>query len=244
LSIHGWDWLLIAVGAFLVGLAKTGIMGLSLLFVLIFNRVIPGKASTGFVLPLLIVGDIVAVVAYRRHAQWGHLWKLFPWAGAGVILGYFAMERMDVRQSQLAICAIVLALAVLHIVRRLRPNGEEAEHGAWFAPVIGILAGFTTLIANAAGPLMVIYLLAMRLPKMEYMGTASVFFLLLNFFKLPFMVRLGIITPESLVVNLKLVPAVLLGAWLGRRLLARLNQKVFEAIVLALTLLAGARLFF
>jgi uncharacterized membrane protein YfcA len=238
------DWLLLAVGAVLVGLSKTGIMGLSLLFVLIFNRVIPGKASTGFVLPLLIAGDVVAVWSYRRHALWRHLWRLFPWAGVGVILGYFAMERMDVRQSQLVIGAIVLGLAALHIIRRLRSDDAEAGHGVWFAPLIGILAGFTTLVANAAGPLMVIYLLAMRLPKMEYMGTASVFFLLLNLFKLPFMVRLGIITPESLIMNLKLLAAVLLGAWLGRRLLPMLNQRVFEAIVLALTLVAGARLFF
>jgi uncharacterized protein len=244
LNFHAWKWFLAAVGALLSGVSKTGIMGLSLLFVLIFNHVIPGKRSTGFVLPMLMVGDIVAFYSYRKHAQWRHLWRLFPWAGAGVVVGYFAMERMDMRQSQLVIGVIVLGLATLHIFRRLRPGGPGAEHGAWFAPVIGILVGFTTLVANASGPLMIIYLLAMRLPKMEYMGTASVFFLLLNFFKLPFMIRLGLITPESLVMNLKLMPAVLLGTWLGRRILARLNQRMFEAIVLSLTFLAGARLFF
>jgi uncharacterized membrane protein YfcA len=203
----------------------------------------PARASTGLVLPLLVLGDFIAVGSYRAHAQWRHVWRLFPWAAAGVIVGYFALGRMNDRQARIAIGAIVVGLAVLHLLRRLRPAGSEAKHGAWFAPVIGILAGFTTLVANASGPLMVIYLLAMRLPKLEYMGTAAVFFLLLNFFKMPFMIHLGLVTRESLLLNLALAPAVLFGAWLGKWLLHRLNQRVFENIALALALVAGAMMF-
>ena len=73
---HAWEWALASLGALLVGLAKTGMPGLSLLFVSIFASIIPARRSTGVVLPLLIVGDVVAVFSYRRHAQWGHLWRL------------------------------------------------------------------------------------------------------------------------------------------------------------------------
>jgi hypothetical protein len=119
---------------------------------------------------------------------------------------------------------------------------EEEAQGAWFAPAVGVLAGFTTLIANAAGPLMALYLLAMGLPKMEFVGTGAVFFLLLNLFKVPFMVNLGLITTDSFGVNLALAPAVWLGAWAGRKILQRINQKLFENLALGLAAVAAVKL--
>jgi uncharacterized membrane protein YfcA len=141
---------------------------------------------------------------------------------------------------------IVVTLVAVHLFRRWRAGAgaTEAEHAGWFAPLLGVLAGFTTLVANAAGPLMAIYLLAMRLPKMEYVGTAAVFFLLLILFKVPFMISLGLITPPSFTLNLWLAPAVLAGAWLGRRILPRINQKVFENLALFFSAAAGLRLLF
>lgn len=244
MNFHAWEWFLAALGAVLVGVAKTGITGISLLFVSIFASIMPARRSTGVVLPLLILGDVVAVLSYRRHAQWGHVWRLFPWAAAGVVVGALAIGRMDERQTRLAIGAIVVGLAILHLVRRARPGVPEEESAAWFAPVIGMLAGFTTIISNAAGPLMVIYLLAMRLPKMEYMGTGAVFFLMLNLFKAPFMIWLGLITPASLLLNAELAPAVIAGTLVGRWLLGRINQRIFENIALALTLVSGVKMFF
>jgi hypothetical protein len=243
LNFHAWEWFLAVVGALLVGVAKTGITGLSLLFVSIFAAIMPARRSTGVVLPLLILGDVVAVLSYRRHAQWKHVWRLFPWAAAGVVAGAFAIGHMDERQTRLAIGSIVVALTVLHLLRRARPGVPGEEHAGWFAPLIGMLAGFTTIVSNAAGPLMVIYLLAMRLPKMEYMGTGAVFFLMLNLFKAPFMIALGLITPGSLLLNLVLAPAVVAGTFFGRWLLGRINQRIFENIALALTLFAGVRMF-
>ena len=243
MNFHAWEWFLAVVGALLVGVAKTGITGLSLLFVSIFAAIMPARRSTGVVLPLLILGDVVAFLSYRRHAQWRHVWRLFPWAAAGVVAGAFAIGHMDERQTRLAIGGIVVALTVLHLVRRARPGVPGEERAAWFAPLIGMLAGFTTIVSNAAGPLMVIYLLAMRLPKMEYMGTGAVFFLMLNLFKAPFMIALGLITPGSLMLNLVLAPAVIAGTFFGRWLLGRINQRIFENIALALTLFAGVRMF-
>ena len=306
MHLEPWQWVLAVAAALLVGVSKTGLAGIGVLFVAIFANVLPTKLASGFVLPLLIFGDVVAVASYRLHAQWRYLWRLFPWTVAGVVLGYFAMGRIDDRQARLLIGAIICAMVAMHWWRRWRGAGkavdgptslggaelrrtrwtaapceagakqggrrtvdggaqgaapdplthargdkeggigvaEEETQSVWFAPMVGVLAGFTTLVANAAGPLMALYLLAMRLPKMEFVGTTAVFFLLLNLFKVPFMVNLGLITTDSFGVNLALAPAVWLGAWAGRKLLRRLNQKLFENLALGLAAVAGLHLLF
>lgn len=244
MTLEPWQWALAVAAALLVGVSKTGVAGLGLLPVVLFAQILPAKQATGVVLPLLVLGDVIAVASYRRHTQWRYLWRLFPWTAAGVVAGYVALGRIDDRQARVLIGVIVLALLALHVIRRRRTAEAGGEHAAWFAPAIGVLAGFTTLVANAAGPLMVIYLLAMRLPKMEFVGTGAVFFLLLNLFKVPFMVNLGLINGPSFALNLWLAPVVLAGAWLGRRILVKLDQKRFENLALALSAAAGLRMLF
>lgn len=244
MNLEPWQWALAGVGALAIGLAKTGINGLGMLAVVIFANLLPARQASGVVLPMLVLADLVAVAAYRQHAVWSHLWKLIPWTAAGIVAGYLALGRIDDRQAKVLIGGIVLAMLAMHLWRRWRATDEAPEHAAWFAPVIGVLAGFTTLVANAAGPLMAIYLLAMRLPKMEYMGTGAIFFMVMNLFKVPFMANLGLITGPSLWLNLWLAPVVLAGALLGKRLLARIDQKLFEHLALGLAAAAGVRLLF
>ncbi len=248
MTLDPWQWLIAALAALIIGFSKTGIGGLSLLAVGLVSQLFPGqtKQVSGLILPLLIVGDVVAVGSYRRHIQWTFLWKLFPWTAAGVLLGWLAMGRIDDRQARLLVGAIILAMVALHLWRRRSPAqapaGSQDGHGIGFAATMGVLAGFTTLIANAAGPLMAIYLLAMRLPKMEFMGTGAVFFMILNWFKVPFMVDLGLITTDSIQFNLLLAPAVIVGAVVGRALLPRVDQRLFENLALGLSALAGAKM--
>ncbi|MCX6939066.1 MAG: sulfite exporter TauE/SafE family protein [Verrucomicrobia bacterium] len=240
------QWVLAGLAALVVGLSKTGVPGVGMLSVAIFANLLPTKQASGFVLPLLLCGDLVAVFSYRRHTEWKHLRRLFLWTGSGVVLGAVALGRIDDRQARLLVGGIVVALVGLHLWRKRSADGlggaNETQHGAWFAPMIGVLAGFTTLVANAAGPLMAIYLLAMRLPKLAFIGTSAVFFLLLNLFKVPFMIGLGLITPESARFNLVLVPAVLAGALAGRWALPRVSQTWFERLALLLSAVAGLKL--
>lgn len=241
-------WLLAVFAAMIVGLSKTGVPGIGMLFVAIFANLMPTKQASGFVLPLLIFGDLVAVLSYRRHTEWSHLRRLFIWTGAGVALGAGALNYLDDRQARVLVGGIIVTLVALHLWRKRRSASSSAEqpganeHGAWFAPVIGVLTGFTTLVANAAGPLMAIYLLSMRLPKMAFVGTSAVFFLLLNLFKVPFMVGLGLITADSFQFNLILAPAVLAGALVGRWILPKVSQAWFERVALTLSALAGLKL--
>ncbi len=240
------QWIFAYLGALMVGVSKSGITGLSILSIALFNHVFASsKQASGIVLPLLIFGDLVAVLSYRRHTQWRYLWKLFPFTALGVVLGYFALGWVSDRQARLMIGIIIVALAALSFWRRYRPNPSETETGghSWvFAAAVGVIAGFITLVANAAGPLMAIYLVSMRLPKMEYVGTAAVFFMCLNLYKVPFMVSLGLITVHSFGINLMLAPAVVIGAFAGRWLVVRINQALFENIVLCLSAIAGVLL--
>lgn len=244
-SFSSWEWALLGLGAFAVGLAKTGVPGLSILFVAVFANVLPARESTGVVLPLLILGDVFAAASYRKNLVWSHLWRLFPWAVAGIIAGWFALGQLSDAWTARAIGLILLAMLIFHFTRQ-RPATATPSAAPRASPAIaattGLLAGFATLVANAAGPVMTVYLLAMRLPKLEFLGTGAVFFLLINWFKVPFMVNLGLINGSSLTLNLWLAPGVIAGALVGRVVAQRLAQRSFEHLALALAGLAALRL--
>jgi len=244
MNLEPWQWVIVVFAALFIGISKTAIGGLGMVSVAIFANVLPAREASGFVLPLLICADLVAARSYRQHTQWKHLVRLFPWTAGGIVLGWLTMGMINDRQASLLVGGIVLAMVALHLWRRRKATDGEEERSFGFAATIGVLAGFTTLIANAAGPLMAIYLLAMCLPKMQYMGTAAVFFLIINSFKVPFMMNLDLINGQSFMGNLVLVPAVFVGAFIGRKILTKIDQKLFESLALWLSALAGVKLLF
>jgi uncharacterized protein len=238
MQLELWQWALGALGAFLVGLSKTGIPGLGILSVALFALAFPARESVGLVLVILICGDLVAVSTYRRDASWPHLIRLFPWAAVGVVAGYFALGRIDDLQMRHLIGVILLGLVVFQYIRSRRPaapEGKAQPARPWLAPLTGITAGFTTMVANASGPVMILYLLAMRLPKIVFVGTAAWYFLVLNVFKIPFSASLGLIYLSSLGVALWIAPFAIVGALFGRPIVKHLNQRQFELTALALT---------
>ena len=238
-DISWFGWSAMAAGALLIGISKTGFPGAGILSVLLMAAAVPAKASTGLILPLLILGDIFAVAYYRRHAVWSHLLRLIPCAAAGVVLGYLAMGKVNDDQLRRIIGGAILGMLTLSWLRNRRPQADMHVPIAWWFPVvIGLLAGVTTMMCNAAGPIMVIYLLAMRLPKDAFIGTGAWYYLLLNSFKVPFSANLGLIAGQSLSVNLALAPLVVIGALAGVRLVKLVPEKAFTTIVQVLA--AGA----
>lgn len=239
MDLELWQWALGAAGAFLVGLSKTGVPGLGILNVAIFALAFPSRESVGIVLVILICADVVAVLAYRRDASWGHLWRLFPWAAAGIVIGYLALGRVNEAQMRRLIGAILLVLAAFQLWRSRRPRAEGAHTSPLFAPVTGVAGGFTTMVANAAGPVMMLYLLAMRLPKIAFVGTSAWYFFLLNLFKVPFSLSLGLINASTLGLSLAFGVVAMGGAYIGRPIVERLDQRTFELIALGLTFAAA-----
>jgi len=244
LELEWWKWLLAIVGACGIGLSKTGVPGVGIFAVALFALVYPAADSVGLVLPLLIAADVVAVKTYHRHAQWKHLWRLFPWAAAGIVIGYFAMNALKDTATAQIIGATLLLMVALHLWRKRATEEESIPSGALFSGTMGLSAGFTTMVANAAGPIMTLYLLAMRLPKLEFIGTGAWYFFILNSFKVPFQADLGNINGRSLAIDGILVPFVLIGALWGKKLLPRLNQNVFESLSLFFAVIAGLKLLF
>lgn len=243
-----WQWALMALAAFLSGVGKTGIAGLGILAVAMFASVLPARESVGTMLVLLLAGDVVAVWSYRRDAEWRYLWRIFPWAGAGVLIGAFAMGQIDDLQIRRLIGAVLIGLIVLYMARQWltrnvpKSDGEQPAMAPWLVGATGILAGFTTMVANASGPVMILYLLALRLPKFVFMGTTAWFFLILNSFKVPFNIALDMITWNSLLTSVWLIPFSVVGALWGRWVLKVVDQQRFEQLALLLTLVATVRL--
>jgi hypothetical protein len=240
-----FGWIIASLCAVMVGISKTGIPGFGILFVPLMAMVMPARQSTGAVLGMLILADVFAVGYYRRAALWGYLIRLIPATLIGIVAGYFAMKVINDAQLKPIIGVIVLGMLVVNWWRN-RKAGDAADIPAqwWFAWVMGFMAGLTSMMANAAGPVMIVYLLAMRLPKVEFVGTSAWFFFIVNWLKVPFSVQLGLVTAESIKLDLVMLPFIVICVVLGIFALKKMPQRVFEITIQVLAAAAAIKLFF
>lgn len=238
-----YGWALLAVASVVIGLSKTAVPGAGTVAVAIFAAVLPAKQSTGTILLLLIVADLFAVTMYRRDANWRELLRLAPAVVAGVLIGVLFLAFADDTWVKRGIGVILLAVIAITLLRRRMSAGVgiDRPHPV-AAAAYGSTAGFTTMVANAAGPVMSMYFLAARFPVKEFLGTAAWFFAIINLFKVPFSAGLGLITPSGLLLDLVLVPAVVAGALLGRWIAGRIPQRAFERLVIAFTIVGAVYL--
>jgi uncharacterized membrane protein YfcA len=235
-----WIWGLLFLGAMMVGLSKTGVPGIGILFVALFANLFPARLSTGIVLPMLIVADLIAVRTYHGKTVWAHVWRLIPAAALGIGVGYFWMRKLSDAHAGFWIGILILSMVVLYFVRKRFPDWQPHQMGvAWF---FGLTGGMVTMMANAAGPLVTLYLLEMKLRKEEFMGTGAWFYLIMNCVKVPFGVSLGIIHAQTLLLNAALIPMIVLGTWIGRRVNHRLSEKWFEWSAIGFAGVAALRL--
>ena len=160
-ALSAGRWVLAVFTALSTGVAKTGIPALGILLAPLFAEVLPARVSTGALLPLLISADAFAVIFWRRHGSWKHLVSLLPWAVCGIVAGFFALGRINDQQMRYVLGAIVIVMLGVHVCREY-VLGKDASipNSWWFAAIAGFLGGATTMIANAAGPVMMIYLLS------------------------------------------------------------------------------------
>jgi uncharacterized protein len=237
------QWLLAIVAAACLGIAKAGLAGTSLVHVVVFALLFGARNSTGVVLPMLLIGDVCAVFAYHQHARWIYVRRMLPPACIGVASGAFLMRHISNDAFKPVIGSIILLLTFLQVIRMQRPQWfERVPHSPWAAWAIGLLAGITTMMANAAGPVIAVYCLALSLPKLEIVGTTAWFFFIINAFKVPFSLGLGLIGRQTLLLNAALAPVVLGGVLGGRWLVYRLPQRVFDLLLLGFAAIAALRL--
>jgi uncharacterized protein len=229
--------------AFITGFSKAGVPGIGILIPLLAAMAMPARASTGFILPVLIEGDCVAVLYWRSRAAWRSLLRVLPWAALGIVGGYFLMGLMSDAVFKPLLGGMILSIVGLDFLRRALKVELRSDNRA-LAAATGILAGIFTMLANAAGPVMTIYLLSMGLLKDDFVGTSAWFYFIINLFKLPFSLALGLVTWSTLLFNLMLLPLVLVGSFIGVLVMKKLPQKAFDLIALILAVAGGIKLFF
>ena len=257
------------IAALLMGLSKTGLPPLGALGAAVIATVLPPVPAAGVALPLLIVGDLVAVSAYGRNVRWRILRALLPSVALGIMVGFAALRWTPPDVSARIVGVLLLLAGLGDLVRQLaarraarrppsspasspRPDDDAAAPEPATTPprlrdrivrtTLGATAGLSTMIANAGGPPMSLYLLRAGVSRAGLLGTVALFFLTVNLAKLPFSTSLGLVSPDSLHVSLALLPGMVAGLLLGRLVAHRISGPVFSTTVLVATALAGARL--
>lgn len=226
--------------AFFVGVAKTGVPGLGILVIPVMVLTVgDARQAAGWLLPILLMGDVFAVLFWRRHSNWSRLYSLAPWVLAGIVLGAFALALPESYLRPM-VGVIVLVMLALFVRRLLRPDTiPVSDHAAPY----GVTAGFATTVANAAGPVMNLYLLSKRFGKEEFIGTGAWFFLTVNLTKVPVYIYHGLFTRQSLSFDLALAAPVAVGAIAGRWIFNYIPQSLFDTLIIVLTVIASLLLF-
>lgn len=239
-SLSWWQWAIGGLCAYLVGVSKTGVPGLGILVVPLMALMVgDAKQSAGWLLPILCTADIFAVIYWRRHTAAWRLFSLAPWVAVGIVIGTCALS-LNERYLRPIIGLVVLTMLTIYLIRRLRRVSDDVPS---HAPTYGITAGFATTVANAAGPVMNLYLLSKRLPKEEFIATGAWFFFILNLTKVPIYVGHSMISLRSLSFDILVMPAVIFGAMSGRWLVHRIPQNLFETCVVILSAISTLMLF-
>lgn len=239
-----FEWGLIIFCALLVGMSKTGIMGAGMVVIPVLAGVFGGKMSAGFLLPMLSIADVMAVRHYNRHAQWSHLTNLLPWTLAGIALGVWFGDVISDEQFKVTIGIIIFICLGLMLWQDLNKRQLAVPDHWWISALTGLIGGFATMIGNAAGPIMAIYLLSMHLPKNHYIGTVAWFFLIINLLKIPLHYFIWqTITLDSLTFNVAMTPAILIGAVLGIRVVKILPERAYRIFLITTTALSALLLF-
>jgi uncharacterized membrane protein YfcA len=248
IALEPWAWAALALAAVTIGISKTALPGGSILAIALFATVLPARTSTAAMLLLLIVGDVFALITYRRHAHWPTLLRLAPAVVAGLLAGFAFLAIAGDGIVRRAIGVILLVMIAVTLWRRWRQSrADAAAHapgGVLLSGVYGTLGGFTTMVANAGGPVMSMYFLATRTPVQVFLGTSAWFFAIINLVKIPFLAGLGLFEGHVLLMDAVLAPLVVIGALGGIRLAKRMNQALFDRIVIALTIVGAVYLLF
>lgn len=237
------QWSVLFLAALCVGMAKTGISNLGTATVPLIAWSFGGKLSTGIMLPMLIIADAIGLWYYNRHVQWSQLRRLMPWTLVGIIIGAWLGQQVndDVFKKMMG---VIFGGSVLYMFWREYRGISKVPTQWWFAMIMGILAGVTTMIGNLAGAATAVFFLAMQLPKDSFIGTNAGFYFIINWLKVPFQIFIWHnVDANILLLNLYLAPAIILGAYLGIVLIKRFSDRAFRRLTIGLCMIAMVLLF-
>ena len=233
-----------AFAAFLLGVSKSGIKGIAVLIVTSLVIVYGARASTGILMPLLLLGDVFAITYYSRFTRWRYILRMSPWMFLGVLIGVFSGYNINEDDFRLGMAIIILGSIGLMYYWDQKKSVKVPTHWS-FAGLLGLTAGFTTMIGNLAGAFTNIYFLAQKLPKNEFIGTAAWLFFIVNVFKLPFHIFVWeTIQIESLKISMVLVPFVITGLYVGVKLVKIIKENAYRKLILLFTAIGALVILF
>lgn len=243
-QISTTSWALAYLSIFLLGVSKAGLKGLSIFNVTLLALAFGAKTSTGILMPLLLIGDVFAVIYYNRHAHWSYIKRFLPYMLIGILIGLFTGHNLNEAYFKVGMVIVIfLSLATLLLWER-KPGNALPTHWT-FGGVIGVLAGICTMIGNLAGAFTNIYFLALKLPKKEFVGTAAWLFLITNSVKLPLHIFVWqTISYQSFLINLKLLPAIFMGLLVGLYGVQKIGEKQYKKFILLVTALGAIAILF
>ena len=236
-----FQWFLAMLCAMLVGISKAGLNSVAIITVSILAWIFGSKTSTGILLPMLIVADIVAVFYYKRAVNWQSLWRVIPWVVIGILIGVWIGKDLNAAVFKKLMASIILIVVIGMFWLEKRPL-KEVSTARWFSITMGLATGFTTMVGNQAGGFATVYFLSMRMTKNNFIGTNAWLFLFVNIFKLPFHIfSWHTVDVHSISINLALLPFILTGFGIGIYIVRRIDEARYRQIILWLT--AAATLF-
>jgi uncharacterized protein len=237
------DLLLFLLVTLFTGMSKTGVHGAGMISVPVMAALFGGRLSSGILLPIVCLADIIGVWYYHRHASWSHLKKLFPWAALGTVLGTVVGGNINDDIFKM-IMAIIIVGSVAIMLWLERGHKEDVPDYKWFAGLTGIAGGFISMVGNLAGSVMAIYFLSMRLPKNQYIGTTAWFFIVVNWFKIPFHIfAWHTISWNTFLLDLTTIPFIALGAYVGIVIVRNLKERTYRWFIIGMTLIAAVFMF-
>ncbi len=239
-------YLAAVVGILLTGIFKGGFgAGPGGIAVALMAMFIAPADAAGIVLPILCAMDVFAWLAYRNRWSRTHLRMLLPGALAGIGLGALAFGTVPIAGVRFAIGVIAVGFALNRWFRIAERLGAGAvKPGRVLGILCGAGAGFTSTLAHAGGPPLMVYLLPQKLDKTTFVGTAVVFFAIVNYAKLVPYYALGQLAIANLGLALLFAPLAPLGIWLGLRLERIIPERPFYAIAYALLFATGVKLIY
>mgnify|MGYP002520626555 CR=1 FL=1 len=234
------------VCALFIGMSKTGVQGITMISVPVMALTFGAKESTGVILPMLCFADILAVLYYRHSVQWRYVFALLPAAVVGLFAALPA-DRVVPREffGHLMGFCILVGLVAMVWSEIKKPDSDAVSHKWWYAAFFGVLGGFTTMIGNAAGGVMAVYLLSMRMKKLAFVGTNAWFFLVINYTKIPLQVfAWNNISAQTLLLDAVSIPFIVAGAVFGVWFVKKLPERAYRIFVIVSTFLSTLLMFF
>jgi len=237
-----WFYAAAIPAVFFVGLSKGGFGGtFAMLGVPIMALAISPLQAAGIMLPILIVMDIVALLAYRGRADWKCLAILLPAAVLGIGIGWATAAYVN--DSFVLFLIGVMSLAfVADYVFKQRKVTTAVPHNLPKGTFWGTVAGFTSFISHTGGPPFQMYVLPLRLAPMLFAGTAVIFFAAVNAIKLVPYFLLGQFDSTNLSTSVTLFPVALVATLVGVWLVRVVKAETFYAIIYSFMGLIGAKL--